>query len=155
MVDQVTTLADPVTGEILVQGVFPKEDELMVAWMAEANEEAANATIWKGKCELELMRRAAERGATTIYGKGQNFVVTKEPIVDRTQLHPLLELLDPAAGKECFIPAHTATVDVPDKWDMVKVKKHARARGNEALTIVEAATYPGKATGKLVATESK
>ena len=108
-----------------------------------------------GHINMELMRRAAERGATTIYGKGQNFVVTQPNEYDRTKLPPLLELLDPEAKGKCFIPAHQETVDVPDKWDMTQVKKYAKARGNEALDIVERATFAGRASGKLVTVDTK
>ena len=145
-IDQVTTLADPVTGEI----VSTLTDEQFIGVLAAAQQEAKEATDRHGMLVLEGLQRAAAIGATTLYGKSMNFVVTQANEYDRTKLPPLLELLDPEAKGKCFIPAHPETVDVPDKWDMTQVKKYAKARGNEALDIVERATFPGRASGKLV-----
>lgn len=125
-------------------------DEELVTVKAGSEQAVKDAVALDGKVDQELMRRATERGATTIYGKDMNYVIETKNEYDRTKLPPFLELLNPEGKDKCFTPAHLETVEVPDKWDMTQVKKYARARGKEALDIVEKATFPGKASGKLV-----
>ena len=133
--------------------VPPPSDEQLLGIFAAAQQESVEAHERVGRLEQELMRRAAERGATTIYGKDMNYIITQKPDYARDRLHPLLELLDQNQRDECFTPEGYRETWQEAKWDMTKVKKHARARGKEALDIVEAATFPGKASGKLVKTE--
>lgn len=130
--------------------VPPLTDEQLVGIFAAAQQEAQEAQEQAGRLEQELMRRAAERGATTIYGKGMNFVITTANEYDRIRLPPLLELLTPEEKAECFIPSHPETVEVPDKYDITKWKKAARAHGGELQTGLDALTFPGKVSGKLV-----
>lgn len=104
---------------------------------------------------MEILKRAIESGATTVYGKGVNYVVTQKPDYQRDRLTPLLELLQPKESQECFTPEGYYESWHEAKWDMTKVKKYARAHGKEALDIVEAATFPGKPSGKLVRVEAE
>jgi len=153
------TIVNPETGEIfeIPEHWIPEADTLtdeeLVHAFADGKVLEQGIRDGQGKLEMELMRRATERGATTIYGKGQNFVIETKNEYDRTKLHGLLELFNPEGRDKCFTPAHLATVEVADKWDMQQVQKYAKARGNDALAIVEQATFPGKASGKLVKTD--
>ncbi len=138
---------------VLAQWRAETTDEQLVGIFAAAQEEAREAQDLAGKLEQELMRRAAERRATTIFGTGINFVVTTANEYDRTQLPPLLEYLSPEEKAECFVPAHPETVQVPDKYDMTKWKKAGRAHGGELQAGLDALTFPGRATGNLVRTD--
>lgn len=128
------------------------DDEHLLEMMARYKLESEIATRRLGTIEMEVQRRIRENGGTTLFGREQNYVMETKPEYDRTKLSPLLELFDQEGRAKSFIPAHTETVDVPDKWDLTQAKKYARARGKEALAIIENATFPGRATGKLVDT---
>ena len=151
-----TEHVDQATGEIMDGQTFEvtaPTDEELVDELVLADKQAQNAVDYAGKIRLALIQRAEARGANTIFGKGMNFVVTAKNEYDRTKLPPLLEYLTPEEKKECFIPAHQETITVPDKYDMVKWNKAARAHGGELAAGLEAAKFPGKPTGKLVKTE--
>ena len=153
-------IVNTVTGEIFESHIEPDggadvvlepaTDEWLIEVLSGAQLNAQDATRQVGHIEQELLRRAKERGATTIYGKDMKFVVTQKPDYARDRLHPLLELLDPDQRLECYTPEGFYETWHEAKWDMIKVKKHARARGKEALDIVAKATFPGPASGKLV-----
>lgn len=146
-----TNHLDTVTGEIPARFPFPNmTDEQVITEYFLILDEAKIAQTKAGHWEQELMRRAEEHGATTIYGKGMNFVVTTKNEYDRIKLTPLMELFTIAESEDCFTPAHTETVWVEDKTNMTKVNKYVRSHGKEAQDILAAATFPGKSTGKLV-----
>jgi len=142
---------DERTGEIL--DYFVATDEQLIEAKAASEQAVKNALSVDGKVDQELLGRAAERGATTIYGKEHNFEIKTPNDYDRTKLPRLLELLTPDEKAKCFIPAHQETVDVPDKHDMTQWKKAARAHGGELQEGLDDATFPGRASGKLVQTE--
>ena len=148
-----TRTVDPATGEILDGQTFEVKsptDEERIDVLAKAKEQLKSLETFVGICEMELMRLGEDRGATVIRGKGQNYVITTKKEYDRSKLPPVLELFDPEGKAKCFAEAHMEEVLVSEKWDMQQVNKYAKQAGNEALEIVEAATFPGKATGKLV-----
>lgn len=142
---------DTETGEI-----YYSTDEYRLTCYTEALDALENAQDVVGRMEQSLMELAKEREATTIYGKGMQFVVTEGIDYQRDQLFPMLELFDPEnlshrkMREECYREAGLYQVWQETKWDMTKVKKHAKALGKEALEILEKATVSGKRRGKLV-----
>ena len=127
------------TGEILSD----MDDAELVDYISYTDMNMRSARDAADRAKAEGIRRAVERGATTIYGDSVNFVVTTPNDYDRTQLVPLKEHFTPEEWNECF---WTETVE---KSSMTKVKKHGRAHGKTCLDIIERATFPGKITGKL------
>ena len=152
-----TPKADQETGEILdpldEMRRLSIPDEQLVACLAAAKIEIEEKQELFGHLEQELHIRAAARGATTIYGKGMNYVVTTKLEYDRTRLQALGEFLTNEEFSKCYTPAHEETVQVPDKWDMTQWKAAARRHGGELQASLDALTFPGKASGKLVQTE--
>lgn len=142
---------DTETGEIYGE---PATDEWLLEVLQGAQGNAKAAAEQVDRIIQELMRRAEERGATVIRGKGMNFVITTKNEYDRTKLPPVLELFDPEGKDKAFSPAHMEEVLIPEKWNMQQVNKYAKQAGNEALAIVEASMFPGKASGKLVKVDS-
>lgn len=123
--------------------------------------EVAKAKV--GRWEQELMRRATESGATTIYGQGMNFVIETKNETDWSKMPPVLEFLTPEEKLEAFKPEHTITVPehiipeheetIPAKWAVKgTVMKLLRRHGDEAIAAADPATFPGKTTGKLIKT---
>ena len=144
---------DTNTREILENIIRTRQhaaDELLIQWLVEAKEHQELAAELTGKLEQEIQQRIKETGGTTLFGKRHNYVMETKPEYDRPALAPLAELFSPDEWAEC----HYTEVKETEKWDMVKIKKHARARGKEALDIIEAATFPGKTTGKLEETNA-
>ncbi|KKN75629.1 hypothetical protein LCGC14_0378670 [marine sediment metagenome] len=149
---------DTSTGEILAPNSdhIDFTDEKLIDEIAYAERCVNAAHDVVGRLHMEAMRRAEERGANTIFGKDNNFVISQANDYERDKLFPLLELFDPEnpshakAKTECYREAGFQEVWVDTKWDIVKVKKHAKTLGKEALDILENATSLGAKKGKLV-----
>ncbi len=65
---------------------------------------------------------------------------------DPSKLAALHELVDPAEleSSGAFIPAHQDTVDVPEKWNMTKVKPFTKYGGEVKATIEGSAYVSGR-----------
>lgn len=124
-------------------GEITETDEYRVEKYAHAKEELKNMQDYVGRMELDLIQTAAERAATTIFGKDHNFVVSRPNEYDRPALAGLREIFSPAEWEQC------EETKVTVKINMVKVNKIARSRGKEAISIIEAARFDGKVSGKL------
>ncbi len=165
------------TGEILETFEVVLTDEQRVAVYAAAKIEAAEAVMYLGKLEIGLIELGAERGATIIYGAiahngkdccefvphsalpGMNFVIETKNETDWSKMPPVLEFFTPEEKLEAYKPEHTVMIPavpeheavVPAKWAVKgTISKLARRHGDEALAAIDAATFPGKASGKLV-----
>jgi hypothetical protein len=116
------------------------EDATLIdAWRAnvKATEEQARE---RHIMEAELMRRMQERGATEIVTEEATCVIDFGVEVDYNKLKPLLELESEERLKDCYFPAHKATVEVPEKWNMTKTKALGKVGGETARHIGEAQT---------------
>lgn len=121
--------------------------ELLAAAKATMDEAIAH----HGHLDQMALQRAATAGATVLYGRdGLTYEVKTTLEYDKTKAGPVLEHFTPEEKAKCFTPAHEETILVPDKHDMTQIKAAARRHGNEALGALEAMTFPGRATGKLV-----
>ena len=147
------------TGQIFID----MSDEAMIDYFAIQQEANKLAQSHLGHIEMELMRRAAERGASVIYGKAMNFVIETKNETDWSKMPPVLEFLTPEEKAEAFKPEHTITVlAVPEHKETVlaqwapkgTVMKLLRRHGDEAVAKADEATFPGKASGKLVTGEA-
>ena len=118
------------------------DDGLLDAY-ADAKRVLREAAELRDRLEMELQRRAAERGAAAIMGQRWTCELKRNVSYDQTAFTPLKEILGPADLEACFTPAHEAITAVPDHWDTVRVKALARRYGAEALGIVERAQMPG------------
>ena len=126
-------------------------DEALIEAVWWAKEKTATDLAHEGKLEMELMRRATERGATTIYGKDMKYEIKTPNEYDRSQLPALVEFLTPEQKLKCVVPAHMK--EVPESHDMQQWNKAARENGGDLADGIQSLTFPGKASGKLVKTE--
>lgn len=167
--DQVNTETGEIYSNVLPKSINRTElmhramsDEFLVQELEWAIRQEETVKANRGKVEMELMRRAAESGATTIYGKGMQFIIETKNETDWSKMPPVLEFLTPEEKAEAFKPEHNIMVPavpeheklIPAKWAVKNtVSKLARRHGDEALVAIEAATFPGEKKGKLVRTE--
>ena len=146
-----TQQVDQETGEIL-ETLADFDDERMIKMLARYDEQLETAARRKWTAEQELQRRAAERGATVIHGKGMDYKIETKKEYDRTQLHQMVEFLTPVQLDKCFTPGHYEQVWMETKHDMQQWNKAGRENGGELQEGLDALTFPGKASGKLVQT---
>ena len=90
-----------------------------------------------GRLEFEVYRRMEKKKATSI--PSETYICEMETSFkyDQPSFGPLKELFNDADLKKCLTPAHTDTVQIPDKWTTATVKSLATKYGAEALRIVE------------------
>ena len=129
-------------------------DEQLIGCKAASELDLKTALETDGKVEQELQRRAAERGAKVIHGQGMDYEIKTPKEYDRTQLPPLVELLTPIQKGKCYAKGHEEKVWVEEKYDMAHWNKAGRENGGELQEGLDALTFPGKTTGKLVASPS-
>ena len=118
------------------------DESLLLAYSDLTVSIAAQQNI-AGHYEQELLRRMAERGATSIPSTEFVCEVKQTDTYSQPGFTPLREILSGMDLDTCFVPAHTERIQVADKWNTVKVKALARRYGDEALAIVERARIPG------------
>ena len=136
------------TGEIFHR----MSDEAMIDYFAIQQEANRLAQFHLGHIEMELMRRATESGATVIQGNGMKYEIKTPNEYDRSQLPALVEFLTPEQKTKCVVPAHMK--EIPESHDMQQWNKAARENGGDLADGIKGLTFPGKASGKLVQTES-
>ena len=128
MVDQVTTLADPVTGEILL-------GEALLTTYADILDELEQVKEQAGRIEMAIIRELHGRGDTEMVSK--LFRVTLENKWPKTgkyehdKLTPLKEMLDPDEFDHCWEQAHEKRTTVPAKFNTVKMESIVNKRGGE------------------------
>ena len=153
LVDQTSKRINTTTGEV-IDRPYPEwkqySDESAIHQYSFELERLEIAKAKVGRWEQELMGRAAERGATTLYGKGMKYEIKTPNEYDRSKLPALVEFLTPEQKDKCITPAYVKSTPVPETHDMAQWKKAARENGGELAKRLEAATFPGKASGKLV-----
>ena len=149
------------TGEIT--NLDDLDDEQFIGVLAAAEQETKESADQYGHLVMYGIQRAAARGATVLYGKGQNFVVKQDNETDWAKMPPVLEFLTPEEKKEAYKPEHTITVlAVPEHDEVVlgkwapkgTVMKLLRRHGDQAVAKADEATFPGRAIGKLVQTDA-
>ena len=163
-----TDTVDPATGEILETNTYGVSndiescgysDEELITVKVRSQQAVKDALDLDGKVDQELMRRAEDRGATTIYGKGMNYVIETKNETDWAKMPPVLEFLTPEEKAEAFKPEHTVTIPaVPEHKETVLAKwavkgtvmKLLRRHGDQAVAAADLATFPGVKKGKLV-----
>lgn len=96
-----------------------------------------------GRIEQELMRRMSERQARSIPSEEFICELTVKDTYDQTSYGPLKEIFNEVDLETCYTPAHEETVQVPDRWQTVRVKALARRYGAEAQEVVDRARIPG------------
>ena len=93
-----------------------------------------------GRCEQEIHRRLAARGATAIPSETFVCEIVTSYTYDQPTLTPLLEMLNNVELAKCYEAAYTPDpVEVPAKWRVQQLLAVARRRGTEALAVVEQA----------------
>ena len=99
-----------------------------------------------GHLEHEVYQRIEERGAKAIPSETYVCEINIKNDYDQLAFTPLKEVFNEADLKECLTPAHTAEVEVKDKWATTTVKSLAAKYGAEALRIVDHARMetPGR-----------
>ena len=96
------------------------------------------------RIQQELERRMLEREATEILHPSIECRLEKgTPTWDYGKLAKLRELLPPEVIDTAWSAAHQETVDVPEKWNMVKAKTFAKY-GGEIADVIAKATIPGR-----------
>jgi len=90
-----------------------------------------------GHLEHEVYQRIEERGAKAIPSEAYICELETNAKYDQLAFTPLKEVYNEADLKECLTPAHTAEVEVKDKWTTATVKSLATKYGAEALRIVD------------------
>ena len=96
-----------------------------------------------GHIQQELIRRMSERQATSIPSESFICELTVKDTYDQVSFGPLKEILKEVDLATCYTPAHEETVQVPDRWQTVRVKALARRYGAEAQEVVDRARIPG------------
>lgn len=96
----------------------------------------------KGRIEVDLQTYMESQEATVILHPTHKVELKESTDYDRSKLTPLLELIDLTELEEsgAFIPAHQDTVDVPENWNMTKVKPFTK-RGGEIKATIEGSAY--------------
>ena len=96
-----------------------------------------------GRIQQELIRRMAERQATSI--PSEKFICELKQVnsYDQASLTPLLEIFNKPELSSCYQPAYEEMVTVPAKWRIQQVIAAARRRGIEAQEVVDRARIPG------------
>lgn len=99
----------------------------------------------KGRLEVELQTYMESEQATVILHPTHKVELKQTLAYDPSKLAALRELVDPAELEKsgAFIPAHQDTIDVPDKWNMTKVKPLGKYGGDVKATIEGAAYVSG------------
>ena len=125
--------------DILVD--MPDSNLLEVFAKARANLEAQQQFV--GHCEQELYRRMGDRGATAIPDNTYVCELKAQNTYIQEALTPLKEVLVEADLNSVLIAAHQETVDVPDKWNTVKILRLGR-RQPEVRAILDQARIEGR-----------
>ena len=101
-----------------------------------------------GHLEHEVFQRIKERGAKAIPSEAYICEINVKNDYDQLAFTPLKEVFNEADLKECLTPAHTAEVEVKDKWATKTVESLATKYGGQALRIFENARTPTR--GRLI-----
>ena len=98
---------------------------------------------------VEILKRAEAAGGTAIVDEVYDCPITSTANYDRSAFTPLLEIFNHDDLAMCYEPAHFTTIEVPAKWDLVKVKPLVAKYGNAAKEIMDRATLaPTRRIGK-------
>jgi hypothetical protein len=108
-----------------------------------------------GRLEQEAYRRIEERGATSLPSEIYICELVTTAAYDQVSFGPLKEVFHESDLKKCLTPAHTDTVQVPDKWTTATVKSLATKYGAEALRIVDKARSEGRGRLKFARRDAK
>jgi len=93
--------------------------------------------------EHQIVQAMEADGATILDHPDFNVELSESREWDRSKLSPLAELIPPDVLAKSFTPAHQATIDVPDRWDMRQVLA-LRRRGTRVQEIIDGAQIPGR-----------
>ncbi|KKN78130.1 hypothetical protein LCGC14_0353570 [marine sediment metagenome] len=95
----------------------------------------------QNEIQMILYDQMVRDDATMIPHPTYTVELKKTLAYDPSKLNALRELVDPAEleSSGAFIPAHQDTVDVPDKWNMTKVKPFSKYGGDVKATIEDSA----------------
>lgn len=99
----------------------------------------------KGRIEMELHQYMETEEAKVILHPTHDIELKESRAYDHSKLAALRELVDPVEleGSGAFTPAHQDTVDVPEKWNMTKVKPFIKYGGEIKATIENSAYVSG------------
>ena len=141
------------TGEIIDSARGVREDvtqrisdEGLLGAYASAQELILSMQKHSLNLEAEIMRRMAQRGSIAIPSEVYVCEQTARMSYNQASFTPLKEILGESDLKTCFVPSHTETIEVHDRWDTVKVKALAKRYGAEAQNVVNAAGVRGLPT---------
>lgn len=96
----------------------------------------------QNEIQMTLYDQMVRDDATMIPHPTYTVELKKTLAYDPSKLAALRELVDPAEleSSGAFIPAHQDTINVPDKWNMTKVKPFSKY-GGEVKATIEGAAY--------------
>lgn len=99
----------------------------------------------KAKIEMELTRQMETDGATMLPHSSYKVELKETLAYDPSKLAALRELIDPAELETsgAYIPAHPETKDIPEAWNMTKVKPFAKY-GDNVRNVINGAAYVSK-----------
>jgi hypothetical protein len=126
---------------------FPEDNDKLLAEMEQLRAELDRVRGTWGRYEQEVYRRMEETEATSLPSEIYICELVKTAAYDQISFGPLKEVFHESDLKKCLTPAHTDTIQVPDKWTTATVKSLATKYGAEALRIVDKARSEGR--GKL------
>jgi hypothetical protein len=91
-----------------------------------------------------LIKESKRSGATQFSTRNLVIDVKKDIEYDRTSWKAIAEYvpMEELIEEKAFVPAHTETVEVPDKWDLGKVKKFFK-RGSVVKEIIDRSGFDG------------
>lgn len=101
--------------------------------------EQTDARRRAGLYEQEIRARLRTRDASAIPDPVFECKAMKKRNYERSQFTPLKEVFSGSDLAICYEPQHFETVDVPEKWDMVKVLPLVRQYGQEAAAVLSKA----------------
>ena len=115
------------------------DDEQLLASYEDASASLAEAQANLGRLEWVILTRIEDRGATSIPSHLYRCEAKNKTEYDQLTLMPLKETILDADLALCFQAAHQKTVDVPDTWNITKLKAVARRYGTTVVSTLEKA----------------
>ena len=97
-----------------------------------------------GVLQARADQLSRETGATVFVGDTHELHITQNLKTDKTKLTPLLELIPPEdlIREGAVVLAHKETIDVPDKWNLTRLKPFAKY-GKKISQIIESCYIGG------------
>ena len=99
----------------------------------------------KAEIEMDLCQQMETDGATMLSHPSYKVELKETLAYDFSKLAALRELIDPAELETsgAYTPAHQETKDIPEAWNMTKVKPFAKY-GDNVRDVINGAAYVSK-----------